>query len=310
MNVTLKGVLQPSCQILGTTHLLTIKLPSEKLVVNHIFAIAFNGTLIIPTVLLNGVAVITILKSSQPNGKPCYFIILLQSMFDIAVGMLGIPLFIYYLSSSIGGISNCFADSLARCLIHAPIQGSSITVTAMTLERYIAILHPFSYKTQVTRNRLLKFVSGIVTVEFLVIILSFKSRWFLQIYIILKVTLVFFITAFVYTRIYLVVKKLARAEKKPNDAAAGRNLTKRKVFLQELRQARSCFIVVVCFFALSFLPPIVSILLSKSIHAYKAVAIRIWVFSFTILNSSVNSLIFFWTKTMLKKEALKILNAA
>ena len=189
--------------------------------------------------------------------------------------MLGIPLFIYYLSSSIGGISNCFAASLARRLMHAPIEGSSITVTAMTLERYIAILHPFSYKTQVTKNRLLKFVSGIVTVEFLVIILSFKSRWFLQIYIILKVTLVFFITAFVYTRIYLVVKKLARAQKKQNDAAAVMNLTKRKLFFQEIRQARSCFIVVVCFFALSFLPPIVSILFLTSINAYKALAIRI-----------------------------------
>ena len=310
MNVTLKGVLEPSCQILGTTHLLTTKLPSEKLVINHIFAIAFNGILIIPTLLLNGFAVITILKSSQLNSKPCYFIILLQSMFDIAVGMLSIPLFIYYLSSSIGGISNCFAASLARRLMHAPIEGSSITVTALTLERFLAILHPFTYKTQVTRNRLLKFVSGMVTVEFLVIILSFKSRWFLQMYIILKVTLVFFITAFVYTRIYLVVKKLARAQKKQNDAAAVMNLTKKKLFLQEIRQARSCFIVVVCFFALSFLPPIVSILFLTSINAYKALAIRIWVFSFTILNSSVNSLIFFWTKTMLKKEALKILNAA
>ena len=310
MNVTLKGVLQPSCQILGTTHLLTTKLPSEKLAINHIFAIAFNGILIIPTLLLNGFAVITILKSSQLNSKPCYFIILLQSMFDIAVGMLSIPLFIYYLSSSIGGISNCFAASLAGRLMHAPIEGSSITVTALTLERFLAILHPFTYKTQVTRNRLLKFVSGMVTVEFLVIILSFKSRWFLQMYIILKVTLVFFITAFAYTRIYLVVKTLARAQKKQNDAAAVMNLTKKKLFLQEIRQARSCFIVVVCFFALSFLPPIVSILFLTSINAYKALAIRIWVFSFTILNSSVNSLIFFWTKTMLKKEALKILNAA
>ena len=310
MNVSVKGVSQTSCQILETTNLITTKLPSEKLVINHIFAISFNGILIIPTLLLNGVAVITILKSSQLNCKPCYFIILLQSMFDIAVGMLGIPLFIYYLSSSIGGISNCFAASFARRLMHAPIEGSSITVTAMTLERYIAVLHPFTYKTQVTKNRLLKFVSGIVSVEFLVIILSFKSRWFLHVYVILKVILVFFITAFVYTRIYLVVKKLARAQKKPNTAAAGMNVTKKKLFLQEVRQARSCFIVVVCFFALSFLPPIVSVLLSTSINAYKAVAIRIWVFSFTILNSSVNSLIFFWTKNMLRKEALKILNAA
>ena len=170
-------------------------------------------------------------------------------MFDIAVGMLGTPSFIYYLASSVGGISNCFAASLARCLIHAPIQGSSITVTAMTLAGKIhCYLTSFYLQNSSDQKSSFKFRKWHVTVEFLVIILSFKSRWFLQIYIILKVTLVFFITAFVYTRIYLVVKN--RAEKKPNDAAAGMNLTKRKVFLQELRQARSCFIVVVCFFAL------------------------------------------------------------
>ena len=165
MNVTLKGVFSPSCQIRGTTSLLTTKLPSEKLAINHIFAIAFNGILIIPTLLLNDVAVITTLRSSQLNSKSCYFIILLQSMFDIAVGMLGIPLFIYYLSSSVGDISDCFAGSLARCLMRASIEGSSITVTALTLERYIAILHPLTYKTHVTKNRLLKFVSGIVTMH-------------------------------------------------------------------------------------------------------------------------------------------------
>ena len=95
-----------------------------------------------PRSCCNDVAVITILRSSQINSKSCYLIILLQSTFDIPVGMLGIPLFIYYLSSSIGGISNRFADSLACHLMRAPIKISSITVTALTLERYIAILHP------------------------------------------------------------------------------------------------------------------------------------------------------------------------
>jgi hypothetical protein len=53
---------ETSCQILGTKHFVTEKLSSEKLLINHIFAIAVNGILIIPTLLLSAVAVITIFK--------------------------------------------------------------------------------------------------------------------------------------------------------------------------------------------------------------------------------------------------------
>jgi hypothetical protein len=96
---------ETSCQILGTTHFVIEKLSSEKLLINHIFAIAVNGILIIPTLLLNAVAVITIFKSSLLNNKSCYFIILVQSVLDLAIGVLGIPLFIFFLASAIGGIS-------------------------------------------------------------------------------------------------------------------------------------------------------------------------------------------------------------
>ena len=52
--------------MLETTHFFATKLPSEKFVINHIFVIAFKGIMIIPTLLLIGVAVITILLN-HPN---------------------------------------------------------------------------------------------------------------------------------------------------------------------------------------------------------------------------------------------------
>ena len=308
MNVTDKQEFLMSCQILGATHFVATKLPSEKLVINHIFAIAFNGIMIIPTILLNGVAVITILKSSQLNSKLCYYIILLQSMFDLAVGVLGIPLFIFFLANSIGGISDCFAASLARRLMAAPMGGSSMVLTAMTVERYIAILHPYTYRIQVTKQRILKYVGATATVQFLVISLSFAIKPLVQLYAITKVTLIFILTAYVYTRIYLVVKKLACSQKKPHAAAEELNVTKNKLFLQEIRQARSCFIVVICYFMLGFLPPAFATLFSSNSNSFQELLTIVWVVSIIITNSSINSVIFFWTKTMLRKEALKLLN--
>ena len=79
-------------------------------------------------------------------------------------------LIIFILANSIGEVSNCFAASLAHRLMLAPIGGSSIILTAMTIERYVAISHPFTYKTQVTKKRILKYLGAAITLEFLVII--------------------------------------------------------------------------------------------------------------------------------------------
>ena len=51
----------------------TTNIPSDTLLINQISAIAFNGILIIPTILLNAIAIITILKSSQLKKKYILF---------------------------------------------------------------------------------------------------------------------------------------------------------------------------------------------------------------------------------------------
>ena len=62
MNITVNEEFHTSCQIFGERHVYIARLPSENLVINNIFAIAFNSILIIPMLLLNTVAVITLLK--------------------------------------------------------------------------------------------------------------------------------------------------------------------------------------------------------------------------------------------------------
>ena len=308
VKMNLSGVqegVEMSCEILGTTYFVTTKLPFDKFLINHIFAIAVNGILIIPTILLNAIPIITILKSSQLNSKPCYFIILIQSVIDLAVGVLGIPLFLVYLASGIGENSNCVLATLVFRTMAFPMGLSTFTVSALTLERYIAILHPFAYKAQVTKKRLFIYVCIGAVVMFSLIIFSFHTG---RRYggIVVQI-LIFIFMAFAYTRIYLVVKKLARSDIRPHDAAA-ENLTRMKLFLREIKQAKSCFIVVICFGLLCFLPSAIVFPISPSFSKYNFLAVSIWTCTLFLLNSSVNSLIFFWTKMMLRKEAAKLTN--
>ena len=300
-------VIEISCHILGTSHSVITKFPTESLVISHIIVIAFNVILIIPTILLNGAAAITILKCYQLKKKPCYFIILLQSVNDLAVGVLGIPSFIYFLSTGIGSASNCIIATLALRSTVIPLATSNFTLFLLTMERYIAILHPFAYSTLVTNRQLLIFVGTSAVIMFTVSVLSLAFDGFLGIFKMILATTIFLFIAFAYTRISFVIRKLARSEKKPQDAASENNMKERKLFLQEFKQAKACFIIIICSFVLSYLPKAVAVPLTMSATKSEKLASLTCGVTIGLCNSSFNSVIFYWTKTLLRKETFKTL---
>ena len=301
-------IYETSCRILGTDHFILTKNPSEALWMNRVLVIIFNGILIIPTILLNAVSIMTIWKSSQLKRKPCYFIILVQSVTDLSVGFVGIPLFIFYLWSGLGGYKNyCSLAYFAFRSILIPIGLSTFTLLALTLERYISIVHPYSYNTKVTKKRLLIFIGSCEALELCALLLSLRIHWILEVCGVIKLTSIFLFIAFAYTKIYLVVRRLSRSQRKPQDTSSEENLTRMKLFLREVEQAKACFIVVICFCILSFLPGIIALAIFPMLNSFEQLAVSAWAFTLSLSNSSANSIIYFWTKTMLRKEALKIL---
>ena len=250
-------VYEISCYIFGRGHVFIRNLPSN-LVLSHIVVLAVNVILIFTTVLLNAVSVVTITKSSQLKTKICYFIILMQSVTDLTVGVLGIPLFLLFLLTGMGEISNCFVAVLAYRSSLLPVGVSFVTLSMLTMDRYIAILHPYSYNAQVTRKRILVYLCFGVGVMLLVAILSLSIEGLIKRFTVVLAILSFTSTAFVYTRIYQVVRNIAQSEKLISDASVVNDLAGKKMFLREVKHAKKCFIVVACFFLLSFLPVVVT----------------------------------------------------
>lgn len=299
-----QDVSEISCQMFGTAHFVITKIPSKHLLLNQVFGILCNSILMIPTILLNGIAVKTILKSSQLSSKPCYFIILLQSLVDLVVGVMSIPLFIFYVASGIGGFSNCYVAALALRLILLPIGLSKITLTAMTLQRYIAIVHPYVHRTQVTIKRVLIFVAFNCAG---VIIFFFAPQTAKEAAGAVVITLVLLFNTLAYTKIYMVIRTAARSRNQVRDSASEDKFTKLKLFLQNIKQAKSSFIVVICFFVLVFLPAAIAGPFYATVDKFEQLAILVWIYTLSYSNSSVNSVIFFWAHPLLKKDALKML---
>ena len=300
---------EASCRILGMYHSTQQSL-SKELLINYIFAFVFNGILIIPTILLNVIAILTISKSSSLKEKPCYFTILVQSVIDLGVGIITIPLFLVCFASAMGEYSNCIVVIFAEKIGFLMIDISAATLLIITLERYIAILHPFGYKMLITKRRILICTLACSLVQLSGKVLSLNFPTLLRPWLLGQSTFFFLFIAFAYTRIFLVVKNLAHSEKTSvGDASAERDLTRKKLYIQDIKLAKSCFIVVLCYVVLYYLPLVlvITIVDKDESHKIKFHPLQSWVMSLGVLNSSVNSTIFFWTKMILRREAIKML---
>lgn len=105
------------CHVFGTMYSFVNVKNQSKLYIHLIFVFVFNCILSVPTILLNAVSIIAILKSHRLKSMPCYFIIYVQSIIDLAVGILAIPLFLFFITSEIWQLSSCVAGEMVVRLL-------------------------------------------------------------------------------------------------------------------------------------------------------------------------------------------------
>ena len=131
-------------------------IPSNKYVLNQLFACAVYGLLFIPTVLLNGISIYTIRKCSQLKEKVSYFTILIQSTVDFITGVITLPLLTaHVLLKDVIRIENRVICWLNFNLAYFPITLSVFTLCLLSFERYMGVVHPLIHRTKVTKKRIM-----------------------------------------------------------------------------------------------------------------------------------------------------------
>ncbi len=297
------NTLQEKCPYNSFIELLTVAMDTN----NRILLIAFNVLLVFCTIFLNLLSVVTIRKSSQLKNKLCYFVILVQSAVDFGVGVLSITSFIVFLAIPLLGIRNCVCIGLLFLLEVLPLSLSTVTLSAMTAERYIGVLHPYSYQTSVTKRRISIYVAVVISlclfdctglIFFSPIIFGYISS--------LMRAICFLFMVYAYTSIFFEVKKLDRSARRPNDSGK-QDQSRRRRLLREIKHAKSCFIVVICY-GICSQPITLTAILARQVRIELGVYV-FWFFTLLMLNSSVNSVLFFWTKTLLRTEAWNTLKS-
>lgn len=293
-----------------------VRFPSKNYYVGHIIACAINAILTIVTIFLNLITLIVYWKSSQLQKKVSYFLIMVLSLNDLMVGMICSFSHTLSLTTEITGTANCVLAQTFRGAIIFLAGLSLLTLSMINMERYLGVLHPILHRTIVTRKKLLMCVV-FIWFSWVLMLCAFavvRGRLIFQASSTMNAFLLL-ITVYIYARIYLASRSSNRMVCSENGLTRHHNAQSRNTselhgktqFLQELKLAKSCFLVVICFFVCIAPVPVV---IALKVPGFSGMLLQTWSVTLVLMNSSINSVVFFWRNQKLRNEAKKILKQA
>ena len=305
-----------TCYILDGQAAIVISFPTNESILVHIFALIVVIILVFTTVFLNGVAILTIWRSRILKEKTSNFTIMLQSIADFGNGAMVMPLIIYRWASEVAGSPSCVAVYVFKKLAMLVFFYTLTTLSAMNFDRYMAILHPLVHRNLVTNERLLTYVVAACTIQTIIYALNLTHSEIVRPVIITATILFILITVFVYLKIFLRIRAATNRSgmisveenlegrmnpSRSNDSKKLSEDRSRKAnFLKELKAAKSSFLVVICCLV-CYVPATLSFGPLNQKSSFEAIAVKVWFVVLAMLNSSLNSVIYFWLNNKLRK---------
>ena len=285
------------------------KLCSRISLFNAVFLIAVNFFIIFFGIILNSVVIMS-LWNSQLRRKLCYFTILVLSCSDLAVVVVIQPM--VTLEAASYWVSLNFARVVRFQYLYYSTILSFTAYLTMTLERYLALMHPFFHQKSVTKPRLMiAFVLFQLPFGVLYILDQIGLHWpfliscgilggFILVICILNIKL-FFIAKTLRRRAAVQLGKFDGSISGP------RNIDRKrfKVTLTSLRIISTCLLAVMCLI-IFYVPWIVFFAIKNASDVdrfeYTFTTIDLWTETFANLNSTLNSLIFFYKNSLLRRH--------
>ena len=282
-----------ACPDFGTSIYIILHFPSEIYFINQIIFCAANCLLTIAIVLLNGLAVLTITRSTQLQGKVCYFLILVQSTVDLFVGTVSLPLYTLSRVFELLGSATCVLVHSCEMIFQVTTSASFMTLFLLTIERYASIVHPVLHRLHL-RKRIILIINGVLMIPVIILnFAKFPSESIHTAAIIVNVGTILAINTFAYVKIFLTIRN------------SSRKLSSSGKSIQQSKLAKSCAIVVFLSY-LCYIPAMVC----YSCYKHDRFSLRVafsWSMTIIALNSSLNSILFFWKIPLLRTETVKIL---
>ena len=252
----------------------------------------------------------TFWQSTRLKERVAFFLIMVQSVIDFGVGIVAGSIFTFFLASEIRGRASCWLYySINRIIFMSTILSVSLS-SVMCVERYMAVVHPVVHRNKVTRKLLSNYIACIYVLCVIMFGVSFVNKQAFSNFASIVVGLYVIMIAYSQINIFLAAiksrKNTSSVEITPSGNTSS-NKQQQRQFLAELKLAKSCFLAVVCC-VLCFAPAVIVGRFFK-LSYFNQTVFKHWRATLVFLNSSLNSVIFFWKNRVLRFEAKLVLRS-
>jgi hypothetical protein len=295
------------------------KFPSPFAYAIHLIACILSGIVLLTTVGLNSLTVLTFWRTRRLRENTSLFLVMVLSLVDLGVGAFCNPWLTMSLIYDLMQSSACWAYEVQSKSLRPTTLLSFSIVAAISTERYVGVVHPFIHKTKITKVKLSLILLFVWSCCAIVALPAYFQDNPLQLFVPICIAFLILITIFSYTKIaYTVISSKLRRQRliedhpNPNgrdSETAKKNRMEILHFLKELKMAKSSFMIVLCYLVCYTPTLVVLAALRNKLSPLTQFYTRPWCLLFVMLNSTLNSIIFFWRSAPLRNEAKNVLKS-
>ena len=307
------------CHSGAVTTLLVSKFPSSLAYAVHLTACVLSIIVILTTICLNSLTVLTFWRTPRLRANTSLFLVMILSLVDTGIGAFCHPTLTISMVYDLLHSTACWINEVQSKTFRPLTFLSFSIVTAISAERYFGVVHPLVHRTKITKGKLMKLLLLIWASCAVISLPAYFDENPTQIFTAISMAFLLLITLCSYTRIACTVilskirrKKLADEQpnaESPDNQTAKINRKEVLHFLKELKMAKSSFLIVLCYFMCYTPVLIVSAALRYKLSPLTMFYAHPWYMLFVMLNSSLNSIIFFWRCAPLRNEAKNVLKS-
>ena len=270
-----------------------------------------NAILAMLGTFMNALVVAVFWKSPNLRNKVSYFMIMLLSCNDMCVTIIVHPLFVMNSIAEITQNSKCVYKMVYQTSAVMLSGMSYLTFLVMNIERYLSICRPFYHMRHVTKKRCFilsacLWLTGIGTA--IAPIFGMDIQFFVIAITVLALGGIFFIYLSVYRKAKSSRNSRLRSLTINSSESRFSNQPMKSVpLLHDLQLAKMYVIVVVSTVFLNLPNALVLAMFRGRVEALDGVAhAKIWTLTLIAMNSTWNSLIFFWANPPLRNKGWKL----
>jgi hypothetical protein len=273
----------------------------SKIYIQLLFLCVVNIIFTFFGIFSNTLVIVCFLKSSQLRKKLCNFMVMVLSCFDLLAVIANHPAFVLYVVFWLIEDYELFHMMGIYAHFATMFLGFSFfALLVMNIERYMAVYYPIFHRNSVTRRRLLTLLAVLLILHTTITIISANDLIIVQ-----KVGFIIFMAIAFPPFMFLNYKlfKISRTIGRNNGICPEKRTT------VNMKIISTCLFAGACLLILSIPSTFFVVFSFDEQSSMNNVRLSyIWAVTVCTMNSTFNSLIFFWKNNILRTEGLKILN--